>query len=158
MSPRAAARLESLGFDSVYDYVAGKADWLANGMPVEGEEADIVRAGGLVREDVPTTRIDEPLPAVEARIQTSGWDVGVVIDDDNRVLGLLHVRQTAENNETAEGVMEEGPSTFRPDASPEQLLDYLQQNDGTTVLVTTNRGRLIGAVRKEDLERTIETA
>jgi hypothetical protein len=29
MSPRAASRLESLGFTQVNDYVAGKADWVA---------------------------------------------------------------------------------------------------------------------------------
>ena len=27
MSPRAAWRLDSLGFQQVYDYVAGEADW-----------------------------------------------------------------------------------------------------------------------------------
>jgi hypothetical protein len=27
MSPRAAWRLESIGFGQVYDYAAGKADW-----------------------------------------------------------------------------------------------------------------------------------
>src|ERR687892_109584 len=27
MSPRAASRLESIGFEDVYEYVAGKADW-----------------------------------------------------------------------------------------------------------------------------------
>ena len=35
MSPRAAWRLESLGFARVYDYVAGKADWMAAGLPTE---------------------------------------------------------------------------------------------------------------------------
>jgi rhodanese-related sulfurtransferase len=39
MSPRAACRLELLGFTQVYDYVAGKADWLAHGLPTEGEQA-----------------------------------------------------------------------------------------------------------------------
>jgi len=32
MSPRAASRLESLGFRDVYDYAAGKADWFAAGL------------------------------------------------------------------------------------------------------------------------------
>ena len=36
MSPRAACRLESLGFGEVYDYVAGKLDWMAAGLPTEG--------------------------------------------------------------------------------------------------------------------------
>src|SRR5689334_6170303 len=35
LSPRAAARLESLGFADVYDYAAGKADWIAMGLPTE---------------------------------------------------------------------------------------------------------------------------
>ena len=44
MSPRAACRLETLGFSEVYDYVAGKADWLARGLPREGEKAGERRA------------------------------------------------------------------------------------------------------------------
>ena len=33
MSPRAASRLERLGFEPVYDYVSGKVDWMAAGLP-----------------------------------------------------------------------------------------------------------------------------
>ncbi|MFF5019711.1 rhodanese-like domain-containing protein [Streptomyces sp. NPDC001165] len=40
MSPRAAAQLEQLGFRQVYDYVPGKADWLAAGLPTEGPAAE----------------------------------------------------------------------------------------------------------------------
>ena len=36
MSPRAAWRLEAAGFAPVYDYVAGKSDWLAADLPFEG--------------------------------------------------------------------------------------------------------------------------
>ena len=36
MSPRAATRLEQLGFD-VYDYALSKVDWMAHGLPMEGE-------------------------------------------------------------------------------------------------------------------------
>jgi rhodanese-related sulfurtransferase len=34
-SPKAAKRMEQLGYDRVYDYVAGKADWRAAGKPTE---------------------------------------------------------------------------------------------------------------------------
>ena len=34
-SSKAAARLEALGYERVYDYAAGKADWRAAGLPVE---------------------------------------------------------------------------------------------------------------------------
>src|ERR1700681_849107 len=35
MSPRAATRLEQLGFD-VYDYALSKIDWMAHGLSMEG--------------------------------------------------------------------------------------------------------------------------
>ena len=54
MSPRAACRLELLGFTQVYDYVAGKADWLAHGLPTEGEQAQIPRAKDVLRRDAVT--------------------------------------------------------------------------------------------------------
>lgn len=34
-STRAAKRLDELGYDEVYDYVAGKVDWKYAGLPVE---------------------------------------------------------------------------------------------------------------------------
>lgn len=38
MSPRAAARLEGIGFEQVYDYTAGKVDWGSFGLPLEGTD------------------------------------------------------------------------------------------------------------------------
>src|SRR3954463_5877370 len=35
LSPGAACRLEILGFEAVYDYVPGKVDWIARGLPTE---------------------------------------------------------------------------------------------------------------------------
>lgn len=35
-SPQAAERMEALGYDRVYDYSAGKADWEAAGLPTAG--------------------------------------------------------------------------------------------------------------------------
>ncbi len=34
-SPRAARRLDELGYRNVYDYEAGKVDWRAAGLPIE---------------------------------------------------------------------------------------------------------------------------
>jgi len=54
MSPRAAWRLETLGFEHAYDYVGGKADWLAHNLPGEGATADQPRAGDLLDDERPT--------------------------------------------------------------------------------------------------------
>ena len=35
-SPKAAKQMDDLGYATVYDYEAGKADWKAAGLPVEG--------------------------------------------------------------------------------------------------------------------------
>ena len=56
MSPRAASRLESIGFERVYNYVAGKADWGSAGLALEGENGSETRAGAHIRTDVPTCR------------------------------------------------------------------------------------------------------
>ena len=55
MSPRAAWRLESIGFTRVYDYVAGKADWGSFGLPLQGTKG--LRAGEFVRADGQTKRL-----------------------------------------------------------------------------------------------------
>ena len=49
---RVAAR--GFGFTQVYDYVDGKLDWLAAGLPIEGANAERPRAGDVARADVLT--------------------------------------------------------------------------------------------------------
>ncbi len=53
MSPRAAWRLEHFGFEEVYDYVLGKADWLAAGLPTDGSGERTPRAVNVVDRFVP---------------------------------------------------------------------------------------------------------
>ncbi len=51
MSPRSAWRLEGAGFGAVYDYAAGKSDWLAADLPFEGTAQ---LAGEFTRRQVAT--------------------------------------------------------------------------------------------------------
>lgn len=91
MSPRAAWRLESLGFGEVYDYSVGKLDWMAAGMPTEGTNANRPRAGSLARKDVPTCSLDERSGAVRDRVQQSV----VVVNEKRVVFGLLRAKELA---------------------------------------------------------------
>jgi hypothetical protein len=52
VSPRAAWRLEAAGFGPVYDYMAGKMDWLAADLPFESTAQ---LAGMFTRRGVATT-------------------------------------------------------------------------------------------------------
>src|ERR671937_1838139 len=103
MSPRAAWRLESLGFTQVYDYEAGKADWLAAGLPREGTLAERATAGDVVRADVPTCLLSDDLGEVRRRVRDSGWDTCMVLNEQGIVLGRLGRRAiAAEDGRTVE--------------------------------------------------------
>jgi hypothetical protein len=117
MSPRAASRLASIGFEQVYDYVAGKADWGSAGLPLEGAEGIETRAGAHVHTDVPTCRPHDRLRALCERLDESGWDTCFVVDERRVVLGRLGRRAIRGREDvTAEDAMALGPSTIRPSA------------------------------------------
>jgi|SRR5919201_1083336 CBS domain-containing protein len=153
MSPRAACRLETLGFEHVYDYVAGKADWLAHGLDVEGTEAGRATVGRLARTDVVTCSLDEIVGDVRARVEPSPYRFALVLSRDGVLLGRLR-RAALEGDpaRTAEEAMEPGPSTLRPDTAPGKLAERLRSRELRTALVTTPEGALIGIARLDDLE------
>ena len=53
----------------------------------------------------------------------------------------------------AEQVIENGPSTVRPDTPADKLAQRLRERDFKTAVITTPEGELIGVVRCDDLER-----
>ena len=154
MSPRAAWRLETLGFSRVYDYAAGKLDWMAAGLPTEGVNATKTRAGNLARRDVPTCHLDEHLGDIRERAQAAGWNAAVVVADQRVVLGILRERELAgDADRRIEAAMRPGPSTFRPYASVDELARFLTEHDLTSSPITTSDGRLVGLVLREDAVR-----
>src|SRR5262245_25204843 len=89
MSPRAACRLETLGFTDVYDYAAGKADWLARGLPREGEKATDPRALDIAAHDVVTCVLDARVDDVRARVESSRYGFAFVLSTSAVLLGRL---------------------------------------------------------------------
>lgn len=154
MSPRAAWRLESLGFRDVYDYVAGKDDWMAAGLPTEGTNASHPRAGGVARKDVPTARLDERLGDVRDRVRAQGWNAVVVTNAEQIVFGLLRAKELDKDPDLRiEQVIRPGPSTFRPSASIKEMADYMTKHNLENSPITTSDGRLIGLLFRDDAVR-----
>ncbi|HVC33859.1 MAG TPA: CBS domain-containing protein [Chloroflexota bacterium] len=147
MSARAAWRIETLGFTRVYRYRPGKADWLANGLPVEGTQANVPRAGQVARPDIPTCQLGERVGDVRPRVTAAGWDMCLVVTDDNVVLGRLRGK-ALQANPTAivDEVMEEGPTTIRPDTLLVDIVPRMQERHVVSIIVTTPGGRLIGVM------------
>jgi len=111
MSPRAAWRLETLGFTRVYDYVGGKKDWSAAGLPLDGETESIPKAGDAVRRNNVTCRLNDTLELVQASVKAAGTDVCIVTTEDGIVLGRIRGRALrGDPDSTAEQAMRPGPS------------------------------------------------
>jgi Mg/Co/Ni transporter MgtE len=153
LSPRAACRLEALGFTEVYDYVFGKVDWLAHNLPVEGERAEPPTAGRVMRDDVLRCAPDDRVSEVLERIERSPYTFALVTDGDGRLLGRLRAGGTADADSLAGEVMEIDPSTVRPHRSADGLAQRLAKQDLKWAIVTTPEGRLLGVAWREDLER-----
>jgi CBS domain-containing protein len=142
-----------MGFAKVYDYVAGKKSWGSFGLPRGGTNVPERTAADAVHRDVPTCALDEPLAAVRARVRASGWDTCIVVSDQRIVLGRLGRKAVASNSdESVEEAMSTGPSTVRPSIGTDALLERMCSRNLTSYLVTTPDGRLVGLVRRDELE------
>lgn len=156
MSPRAACRLEALGFDPglVYDYAEGKAEWLAYGLPREGGNATIPYAGELVDADPPTCTLSTPVAGIRRALTTTGYGFVLVTNADRIVLGRVRksALASAAASSTAEDIMEPGPSTVRFNTRADELVQRLAKRDLRTAVVTTPNGCLVGVFHRAAAE------
>ncbi len=156
MSPRAACRLATLGFEQVYDYMPSKVDWMARGLPLAGEKAGAPRAIDLARRDVVTCALADRVGALRERVAQSPFGFAFVLTEGGVLLGRLRKAALEDDPDTrAEEVMEPGPSTTRPDTAPDKLLAKLRNADLTTAVLTDPEGVLLGHVRRADLEQAL---
>ena len=148
MSPRAAWRLEQLGFTSVYEYTAGKVDWLAAGEPTEHQGTFAARVLSALDAAVPTCQLDDRAGLAAGRAAASGWPICVVLNPARVVAGRLRVdRIAADDQRTADEAMEPGPATIRAHDDLSATLVRMADRRVTVLLVTTPEGTLLGALR-----------
>jgi CBS domain-containing protein len=134
--------------------VPGKADWLAHGLPFDGQRAGIVTAGRVARDDVVTCRLDDRVGEVRERIAASPYGFALVTSPGGVVLGRLRASALGcDPNLRAEDVMEAGPKTFRPHMPARAVALVLAEKQLQFAIVTTPEGRLIGVACRPDLER-----
>jgi hypothetical protein len=151
LSSRAAWRLESLGFAPVYRYAAGKRDWFAFDLPMEGELAAVPKASNAARRDVPACQLGEPVGEVYQRCQDLGWNVCLVVNEQNILMGRLRGKAWHVDPDTpVEEVMENGPTTFRPDNFLEPLIQRMHDKKVGTVIITNPDGVLLGILYRKD--------
>jgi predicted transcriptional regulator len=135
--------------------VDGKADWLAHGLPREGEKANIPYIGDLADPDPPTCRLSDQASVVRARVEGSRYDSCLVLGEQQIVLGRVPRTALASSDDgaTAERLMQPGPSTVRANKTLTEVAERLQKGDLDMAIVTTPRGRLLGVVTRAEVER-----
>ena len=159
MSARAAWRLEALGVARVYRYAAGKADWLATGLPTQGAKATTLRAGAVARADVPTCAPDERVDAVARRMRQAGWDHCIVVNAERVVVGRLRREALdAGPDVLVEQVMEEGPTTIRASEELTGLVKRMRDRKVRSIVVTNPDGRLLGVLQRDHAEHALANA
>ena len=152
LSARAAARLEVLGFTDVYDYVASKTAWLGACLPAEGEISPDDRVGSRVR-PAPTCSPDATIGEVAASLKGDGTTVVIVLDHDDVVLGALHPNAAELPADTPVlTAADPGPATVRPSITRRELAESMDKHGQHHMIVSTYGGRLLGVVRRADLD------
>ena len=152
MSPRAAWRLEETGFGPVYDYAAGKADWLAADLPFDGT----ARLAGLFTRRSVGTVTEATLTAEALRLlDAQGFGPVLVLNQAGVVMGAAFRDALASASREVEvgAVMRSGVSTVRPSEDAAALAHRMGHAEVTRVVVTRSDGTLVGLFFAADLDQ-----
>ena len=132
----------------------GKSDWLARGLPSDGELASRPTAGSCAHDDVVTCRLADPVGPVRDQIEASPYGFALVVSEGGVLLGRL--RRSALDGDpqaSAESLMDPGPSTVRADTPAAELAQRLRERELKTAVVSDPEGRVVGVARRSELER-----
>jgi hypothetical protein len=126
---------------------------MARAEPLDEGRARERRAIDFSNQDAVTCGLRDAVGPLRSRVADSPYGFALVLGEDRVLLGRLRkAALTGNPGALAEEVMEPGPSTTRPDASLAKLLAKLQERELTTAILTDPEGRLLGVVRRADLE------
>jgi Mg/Co/Ni transporter MgtE len=97
---------------------------------------------------------------VRDRLEDSGWDTCFVLDERGVVLGRLEGAAAIHGREdvSAEDAMTLGPSTIRPSAGGESMVERMRKQNLTNLPVTTSDGRFVGLVTRQDAEEALRAS
>ena len=125
----------------MYDYVDGKADWMAYGLPVEGEDGPFL---GQQVGEVLTCQLDVTVGDVRGVVAEAGT---VVVLDRGLAVGEVDDDALAGQDDDVPllEVLRPVPSTVRPSVTVRAVAEA----GGGRRLVTTSDGRLLGQATVE---------
>lgn len=89
-------------------------------------------------------------------MEETGWDTCFVLDEQGVVLGRIGRRAIrGKADVSAEEAMTLGPSTIRPSARLEEMVERMRRQNLTNLPVTTPHGGLVGLLALRDAEEAV---
>ena len=125
----------------------GKVDWMAYGLPVEGEDGPFV---GERVSPVPTCDVGSSVADARRALEESGDDLIVVVAGDGLAVGQVEADELEgrADDEPLIDVMSPVPSTYRPSVT----VAALGEEGPGRHLISTSDGRLLGGATVEASE------
>lgn len=132
-------------------------DWLAYGLPVEGEVGSRSRIGSVMDTDVLTCHMGDRVGDTARMAVSRGTSLAVVLNHAGVVTGVLRRKALdGDPGHAVEQAMQPGPSMFRPGVPVQEMIEFLVKRDLSGALVGTPDGRLVGAVTLSALQHARE--
>jgi len=157
MGPRAAARLDTLGFTRVYEYKAGKQDWLAAGLPSEGTLAGEPTIAPAVRPDVPRFGLEDRVGPILDTLRAGGWELAAIVNQAGILLGRVRAQDITNPDATAScstGCTSDASRCVQPDVGAVGASSVMVERP-SVAFVTDPEGRLRGLVTRRDIARAL---
>ncbi len=146
-----------MGFTDVYDFVPGKAAWLAMGWGREGSAAARPNAGEVAGTDVAVCRLGETVGDARAAREESPHDFCLLTNDRGIFMGRLRGDALAgDRDELVDRAMEGGSTTVRPSEPLEPLVGRMTKRGVKSIVVSDLKGGLIGVLFLRDAEEALE--
>lgn len=136
-----------MGFTRVYDYVTGRRDWEAAGLPLEGSDARAPAVQDAMSSDPPVCRLGDTV--ADARATLGESTQSVVLNHVGVIMGVLRKESWETTGDTpVDSAMRPGPATVRPGAVLGPLVERMAEKGTESVLVSDAEGRLIGVLER----------
>lgn len=93
---------------------------------------------------------------MRARLETSRHGL-IAVNEHDVVLGRLgHDALHADDDTRVEQLMREGPTTIRPNAELDDIVERMRRRDIPSLIVTRADGTLLGLLERDRAEEAVE--
>lgn len=128
-------------------------------MPIRKHEP---RVSELMKTKIPTARLTDTIRDISARMVRENVDHVPVVDEENRLLGIVTTwdiaKAVAANAERLEAIMTRNVIVAKPHETIDIVAKRMEQHDITGLPVVNEDNRVLGLITSADLSRLLKTS